>query len=434
MPNDRLIIWIIAVIASVVASLLYAMKVKGGDLAPLVIAARLMLRGGPTGLFARGGDALLVDDPAWIAEAADIGYAGILFPFVYPPLVAYAFMPLAQIDFPLLCRLAIPVFVAALGAIVFLSVRQWAPVWMQPRPLLALLFGLLVSFPFLAGADALNIQVFIVLLVVIAMAASQNARPRVAGLALAAAAFVKLVPGVVAIYWLFARRYDCVGWFAAAWVVLVAANVAVCGVPASLEYFENLRELSSALVPILTNKGIPNLLFGLATPLDRVETYNIVPLPTWIALANSIVLIVALGLVLRGARHYRHDRAFDAAGMSAAFLVATMASSMAWSHVYIFLVVAVVIWGGMQRDAAMQWALPLVVWALASVFFKLATEWLSLRGTPEWLVGGELLAGVVLVAGIVWTRHRGLNSVPAGITDNDLVVDLSDRAGSQRTT
>jgi hypothetical protein len=419
-------VWIVWGIWFVIACAIFATKAKGGDLAPLVIAGRLVVHGLAGDLYASVQGALLVHNANWTSEALQIGYSGRIFPFIYPPLVAYAYAPLAAFDFRPLLVIAIPLHVGAIAAIVHLALRQWCRRWLRPLPLLMMLFGLLFAFPFVAAADALNIQVFVDLLVVAAMAAGQNGRPRLAGSALALAAFVKLLPCVIVLYWIATRRYKCVAWFAATGAALVLGSVAVAGYAANLAYLDSLHRLLGELVPIVTNKGLPNLLYGLVAPLDRIETFVALPLPRWISIVNLIALVAGLAWVLHDARKFRpyspeeppphrQDipvKACDGAGMAAAFMIATMTSSMAWSHHYIFLPVMMAIWGGLESRGVASWAVPLATWIFSSVAYKVGAEWLAYHGGPDCFVGGELVAGALITGAMLLRRRRYLAHRP----------------------
>ena len=284
----------------------YAAKTTGCDLLPLILAARLVARGLDSSLYARSADGLYVDDPGWLADAAALGYDGIVFPFLYPPLVAYALFPFAHIDFAWLRIAAAAIEVGAIGAAVVLTAWQWNRDWLRPVPMLLLLFGLGLTIPFIAGAVALNVQTLVIFLIVVAMIACQRDRPALAGIALALAAGIKILPGVIAIYWLASRRYDCVAWFAAGLATFVAASLVVGGVALNLDYLANAKELSNTLVPLWSNKGLPVLLYGLAGgAIDRVETFRMVHLEQWISITNLIVLMGGLAFILSAARRYR---------------------------------------------------------------------------------------------------------------------------------
>lgn len=404
---------VVLAVWAVFACILYAGQARGGDLAPLAIGARLVARGLDALLYARALDGLYVGDAAWAAEAAHLGYDGAIFPYLYPPLVAHLLVPVAGIDFIWLRCGAIVADVAAILAAVVLAAWCWNRAWLKPAPLLALLAGLSLSIPFVAGAIATNVQGAVILLIVVAMAASQRGRPALAGLALAAAAFVKILPGVIALYWLAAGRRDCAGWFAGGLASLAAISVAVAGVDANLAYLANLRELANTLVPVWSNKGLPGLLYGLGADLDTTDTFRLVAIPTWISAATLAAMLGGLALVLRGARRFRSSGIADAAGMAAAFLVVTMASSIAWSHYYRFLAIAVVVWAGLGASGTRRWALPTGVAVLTSIFFKIAAEWLAGHGLPAWMIGGDLVAGLLLLAGLLLGR-RGTTPNLAG--------------------
>ena len=142
-------------------------------------------------------------------------------------------------------------------------------------------------------------------------------------MALALAAGIKILPGIIALYWLVSRRYDCVAWFALGLAAFAGASLLIGGVAINLEFVANARDLSGILPLLSTNKGLPMLLYDLAGPgAERVGT-GLIPLPRWVSLSNLAILLAGLAFVLRGARRYRDVPVADAAGMVAAFLLVT---------------------------------------------------------------------------------------------------------------
>jgi hypothetical protein len=384
---------------------IYAAQDRGSDLVPLIIAARLAWRGLDTALYARSAESLRVDDPAWLEEAAAIGYDGLLYPFMYPPLVAHALAPLAPLDFTTLRAVAAVLEVAALAAAIGLAAWQWNRDWLRPWPLFLIFLGLALSVPVYTGSAAMNVQPLVVLIAVVAMVASQRDRPALAGIALALAALVKITPAALVLYWLASKRHAAAAWFAGAFAGLMATGVAVAGVDAHLRFFESLVALTRSFVPIPWNQGLPVLLYSFGAELVGVETMRLVAVPQWISLANAVAAIGALGAVVFGARRHRDTPVADAAGMAAALLIVTMTSTVAWSHYYAFLAIPVLIWGGIVRSGSVRCALPVVAAVLVSVPFMLAGRWLAEITGARFLFASELAAAALLLAGLLGARR-----------------------------
>jgi hypothetical protein len=251
-----------------------------------------------------------------------------------------------------------------------------------------------------------NVQPFVILAVVIAMIASQRGRPALAGLILALATAVKILPGVLAIYWLFSRRRDCFAWFVAGMIVFASASLVLAGVGPNIAFLKNVHALSGVLVPSWFNEGLPTFLYGFVGEIDLGASLRLVPVPAWISAMTCAATLGGLAVILLGARRARDLPAADAAGMAASFLLVTIASPMAWTEYYVFLAVPAVIWGGLTAGRA-GWILPVAVAVLASFVAKLALEALVRIGAPRFLVESELIAAVALLIGL-WAARRQL--------------------------
>ncbi len=384
----------------------------GGDLAPLVIGARFAAEGHDALLYVRSLGYLTVDHAAWTAEAERIRYTGTIYPYLYPPLVAHLFVPLAHINFWVLVIVSAVAETTAIAAALVLAAWHWNRAWLRPATLLMLLGGVSFSIAFISGALATNVQGGVILLTVLAMVWSQRGRPLLAGCALGIAAFVKILPGVVAIYWLLSGRRDSAAWFAAVLAGLGLLSIAVCGLEPNIAYVENFRDLSNSLVPIWSNKGLPNLLYGLGNTIDISDTFRLVAIPSWVSTVNLIAMLAGLAFVLRDARRFRDMPRADAAGMAAVLLIVTITSPIAWTHYYRFLVIAVLIWGGLRSGGTSRWLLPVLAAVLTSVFYRWASELLASHGLPDWLVGGELIAGLAVLAGLMIARRGSRFAIP----------------------
>jgi hypothetical protein len=174
---------------------------KAGVAVSLTIASRLVAAEQAHALYAWDEGALAVSDPAWSAQATELGYDGRIQPYLHPPLVAWLAAPLTLTDLmrAKLALLALGLVSVALTLLV--AVRSWAPDLTRSSGSLALAAGVLFSWPLAAEVMALTLHPLGLLAAVIAIAAAQNGRPAIAGPALAAAAGLTLTPAILVLYW-----------------------------------------------------------------------------------------------------------------------------------------------------------------------------------------------------------------------------------------
>jgi alpha-1,2-mannosyltransferase len=246
--------------------------------------------------------------------------------FVYPPVSAFVFVPVAELPSEVGCVL---VFVGGLVAIVaalrLLRVEDWRcySVALVSAPAInSLALGALTSFLFLGAAVAWRYRDETV----------------VAGIVVAFTAVLKLFLWPLVIWLLATRRWRSVAACAGAGAVLLLGGWAVID-------FAGFR-------------SYPTLLHV----LERIEapaSYSVVALvgaSGGAATAITVVLAVALaGLVVLAARAPDGDRR----GFAVAVLAALVATPLLWLHYLLLLYVPIALY---RPRLTPLWLLPLVLW------------------------------------------------------------------------
>jgi hypothetical protein len=402
-----------AAIAAVVLGL-YGMLImplaSGADLAPLVIAARLVARGQIAAIYAYDpGYVDMFDQDLWIAAAEAVGYSDPrYYLYLYPPLWAALLAPLAcGAPFTPIFWIAGTLNLAAIGLAVIIAAAQWNRPMLRPLPLLFCLSALCLSYPVFKTVLLGQVQPLVVLLVVVAIAASQRERPAIAGSALALAAAIKLVPALVAVYWLFNRRRDCAAWFAVAGTALAIASVLVAGWSAHLAFVQALGRMGAGYAAGLDNQALVAWLAEAVQGTEILRTIPIRPVPIW---ARAVVLLLALSSIAALIRSAPRDRAAEALAVFGVFLIATIASPFAWLHYFFCLAVPLVI---LARDVAARFAGIAIatLLSLPTLMYVMKNE-LSRASPLTW--GGAIGSVVVLAlsAAAIW-RWRFVGAAPA---------------------
>jgi hypothetical protein len=378
---------------------------RGGDAASLAVAGRLVAEDRSELLYARAPDRLAVDHPAWRGEAAEMGYSWRLYPYLYPPLVAYAAAPVSSwAELPLIRAGMLALTLCAAALSVLIAARCWSPDLLIPGWVIGVAAAAALSWPFMSQLIALNLQPLVMLAILGAIAGAQAGRPALAGTALALAAAVKVTPAALVLYWLASRRYAEAAWFFIAGAGLAALGLTLAGTPLHLDWIAGMRELGRSIVPAAPNRSVAALLYGAVYGLEpAADGLPLYPLPAWIAMACAGFGVAGLGLCLWGARRSRHRPAADAAGQVALVLVTILATPLAWSHYYLILVPAAMVWTGLVGLTSRSVA------ALAMLAILISEPVARAAGAvaePAIPAGFEPLAALILLTLLLGARRR----------------------------
>lgn len=161
-------------------------------------------------------------------------------PYRYPPIVAQLLMPLTAFSFPVAafiwCALNL---LATVGTIRLLSRftpprERWA-LWLIPP----------LFWAFLEAAVVGQVTIILMALIALAWAARKTERPRLAGALLALAAWIKLFPALLILYFAWKRDWRVVWGAAAAGLALLLAQLLISGVGPMIEMINAVFLLSA---------------------------------------------------------------------------------------------------------------------------------------------------------------------------------------------
>jgi hypothetical protein len=339
------IVWYAAAFSVVAWGLLgfalHHIQKSAPDLAAMFIAARLIRAGMGAHIYDHDPEYFdLVSSLPWFFEAERINMASFPYPYVYAPLWAAVLAPIVDgIDFSVFRAAITAVNVAALGSVILIAAQQWAPAFLRPAPLLLVVAAAFLSVPVIQGILLGQVQPIVILSIVIAMAASQNRRPALAGAALALASALKILPAVLAIYWALTGRRDSAAWFGAIAAMLALMSLALAGWDIHLTFLDTLQRVGRSLVFALANQSLPAWLGHFDAAASDLFTARIYPVPGWIPITSVSIAVIVSAATIAAARTTRLNRNTDAAAMAVMVLAATITAPIAWSHYYAFLLV-----------------------------------------------------------------------------------------------
>jgi hypothetical protein len=239
-------------------------------------------------------------------------------------------------------------------------------------------------------------QVDVLLLVAVVAGVVVARRPAAQGVLVGAAAGVKLTPGVVAVILVVRRQWRSLAW--------MAASLSTLAVVASLR--------TPGVVVDWLSRVTGDLVVVRPVDADRVESWSGLVRATlgdgWRPLALAVAAaVVVLGVVVAVVRARRDD---VVGALAALVLTTVLATSVTWTHHWIWLpvLVATVRRHGPWRPADV--AHLVAVTALALAMLAWVPEWFSLPDHGLAVAGGAWLAsysyvllGTAVLATLAWT-------------------------------
>lgn len=338
-------------VAALVIAICYVGAGSGvsADFRALWLAGSYLADGRPDLVYPRDtGLFTVLPPPEWVADLARQGYHEAVYPYLYPPLWAWAAARLrALADYDTVLAAVRLINILLVLGMLALARRRAAPglplalYWLVGAALL--LFTTVGIVPLVENQP----QILVAFLTVLAFERAAAGRPLQGGAALALAAALKVFPALFVVVWLATGQRRAAAGFALAGLALAALSVAVAGWPLHEEFLRMLKVISgSALVSKLgyTWEGM------LAGTFWR-DQLTFVPAPVpgpegatagWFVLAKPAVFsgitrglqAASILLVVLFARRHR-------SGTGAAFLLPfsvallTMTGPIGWSYYYL---------------------------------------------------------------------------------------------------
>lgn len=290
--------------------------------------------------------------PGWDTQAADLGIdARPLFPFIYPPLWAAAFAPLAAAvgpgAFTTAAFLINPVLVG-LSAVLGHRIMQPAmtlPVWL----LLCLVIVTTTTFGYVALLQN-QPQILVSFLILLALERDRSGAPVAAGIALALAASLKLYPALFVVFWLAAGNFRASAAFLGAGAGLGGLSVALAGWPLHVDFLNQIRVIANSLISSSINYSIDSTLTQwvlsdfLTTAvgeqgqtLQSASNVIVAVKPAIIRMSDRLIMIAGLAAlsiaILRADTETRFRRLYPAG-----IIFVALASPLTWAYHYLSVV------------------------------------------------------------------------------------------------
>lgn len=314
------------------------------DLHALWLAGQMLAEGRPDLVYpADTGVFTMLPPPEWLTWLAARGHSGEVFPFIYPPLWAWlaAAIGAAFEVIDGVARLLNPVLLVAM----LLLARRLAAPAMHPAAYLAV--GLAMFWLSTVGTIALyqnQPQILVAFLTVLAVERAEHGAPRLAGVALALAAAIKLYPAFFALIFLILGWRRAVGAFVIAGGALAALSVAVAGWPMHAEFLAVLGRIGDTAMLTKLNYSVEGVLGFLFYP-EVGQTILATELGAdaggggWLVLAKPAAFAAGLRLAMLAGLawlawlfHRARSRNERAALWPFGFILMSVLGPIAWSY------------------------------------------------------------------------------------------------------
>jgi hypothetical protein len=282
----------------------------------------------PQALYARAGSKFLL-------TAQKHGIPNVLI-YLYPPLLADAFLPLTYLPFRTACNLWLGINVLALAGVAAFLFRA---VNKSPRSFAYLgMVALLLAFrPVLIGLVVGQVTAILLLLWTAGIVLFLKGYSRMSAITFAIAAAIKLTPLLVVVPFLFWREWK---WIRVFLVTLCAIVLSLCWIngPATLaDYALHVVPPFSHGIPMLGEASLATSFEVLCLGLAGADvTAGILSVPHWLAaLARLLSYSVALGLFWEIYKlGPRTTREHQARVLAVVALLSVCVAPVSWRHAY----------------------------------------------------------------------------------------------------
>ncbi len=340
------------------------------------------------------------------------GDPGASLPFTYPPFAAVLFYPLHFIPFTLLGVAWQVLSVAALYAVVRISLRMAlgdgadAP-HIRTAAVLWTLLGMWLE-PMRVTINFGQINIFLVLLVMVAV---QSRREWLAGVLVGAAAGIKLTPAVTGLYFLARRRWAAAVWSFVGFAASIGVSWLLIG-DETRQYFEDLLGDASRIGPV----GAP-INQSLRGALSRIAGHDLGS--DWIVLVAIAVFAALCFAAWRGL-----DPDDRLGTLLLVQLLGLLASPISWNHHWVW-VLPLMVWlihGAAARypgarTVAAVWGVVMLIGVSSVLLNPRTAAGDVIGGSPAevWLGTADVALTVATVAWLVWASRRpSVSRVRAG--------------------
>jgi hypothetical protein len=303
----------------------------------------------------------------------------------HPPTAVLLVLPLAWLDYPTAFLMWSLLSLALGGLSLWLVVRLLRVAW-SPWSLLPLVALLLVCNPFRQQMHEGQWSLLVLFLLVATWAAARSGYAVTAGVLLALATAVKLIPAFVFVYFAWRREWRTVLAGLVSLALLTGLTVAVLGVETCRSYVETIPSLA-----IHDSSWVNASLTGFWSKLFATPTHRYLREPLWTnpALAEwgAWLSCVLVTLILLGTLRKMEPADVPDLGYGLTLIALLLVSPVTWEHYFLLLLVPLaVIWQRLPTSVPARIGFGLIVtllWIQPRWLWNLAIPGTWLYGTAR---------------------------------------------------
>ncbi len=307
MPSigDRRVLWtLVAAVLALQAMVVFLRELPGAghpvpkDFAQYYVAGLVLRSGEPDALYftdmQTGLTTARFPESRFAQLAAKKGILDTSY-YIYPPWVGLLYAPFTLLSpYQALVTVYALSWLMTLATMALLARSLPAGGWIASAAVFLLLIH---TPPFLAGVDAGQASIPVLLLAALFAHAMWRRKDIQAGTWLALMTGIKLFPVLFVPYLLVTRRWRVLLAFAGAGAVILGLSVAVAGVDAHLRFLRLMLAYMRTSTPLAANQSVTGFLFRLTGAASPRE-WSILPIPPAVAWGARLVLLSWLGLTL----------------------------------------------------------------------------------------------------------------------------------------
>lgn len=326
------------------------------DLTALYMAGRLWADGLPNLVYAVPEGFFRASPPQWQAHIQTYGMGNMsVTPFVYPPV----WVPLLG---ALSSRIEIGPWFEAWRLVLVPLLAACVPLaWRLVRPGFSMLAAAILAVGFFEISHiprfALSLgqpQILVTFLTLLAFERRAAGWSFMAGVLLALAASIKLMPAIFVLVFVIDRDWRGLAAFVIAGAALGAVSLLVAEGEMHRDFVAALAEMHKATLISVYNPSFKALLGAIQYPEDvAAPLAKLVPLSGWVHLAGRALFLTGLLLWARGALRLR-DGSRDAKALMSLSVLVIVFGPLGWLHYYLLPALLMpVLTGGISRMRAM---------------------------------------------------------------------------------
>ena len=334
-------VFLLIVIAGWAGKVLFVdnLNYQANDFAPIYIAAQLIAEGKSAALYDHHAYLFNIVPPGVFKETAkQLGFKGIVTPYVHLPLFSFFARPLLVIPYGTITKLLLMINVFAVLLALYLITRLTGTrcnfIWLGSA-----LAALTFFYPLLYSLRLGQTTPLVFLGVTALYSVYKAGYPKLSGVILGGIICLKITPLILLVYFMVRKKWSLVISSGCAIAFIVIASTFLMGWESNSAFIWNIMRLSGYSVASWNNQSLDGFLLRLVTGGLHLYDWHILALPFTIKMLKYAVvsLLMVVWLIAISAPE-RTDDTKELFGFSLTVTLMVVLSPISWTHYLLFLV------------------------------------------------------------------------------------------------